>query len=164
MADRSVHVDYSSLKAGLLMLSDDMKRRSAFLASAAGARVIQKLAIQNAKTVPSGDVPGLVDTGALIRNIAIARQKVQKGGTYYPYHVGVRHGTKKQIKTNNDPWYWWMHEFGWTDRKGVKHKASFLVPAIAASPASSFNAIRASLARSIARAAKAAANRAAGKK
>jgi hypothetical protein len=60
----------------------------------------------------------------LIRNIAIAR--VNTGNPLvFAYDVGVRHGTRKQMKQTkaagknvNDPWYWFLHEFGFHDRGG----------------------------------------------
>lgn len=144
------YVDFSDLQKALNEMGLDMQTKAGFNAAAAGARAVQKKAIQNAKTVPSGRIPGLVDTGALVKNIAIARRPVT-AGVYFPYHIGVRHGTKKQMKTGNDPWYWWLLEFGYTDRGGGRHKFPFLMPAVASSQMEAFVAIRKSLERSLKR-------------
>ena len=145
------YVDFSDLQKGLNEMALDMQTKAGYRAASAGARVVQRKAIANAKSVPSGKKPGLVDTGALVKNIAIARRPVGNGGSYFPYHIGVRHGTKKQIKTGNDPWYWWLLEFGFTDRGGQRHKFPFLVPAIASSNQAALEAIRRSLQSSLKR-------------
>jgi HK97 gp10 family phage protein len=75
---------------------------------------VRKLAIENARTnFQEG-------TGALFRNIA--RKKIRVGNTKMGYTVGVRHGTrfqkgqsKKAGRNVNDPWYWWILEFGTND-------------------------------------------------
>lgn len=67
---------------------------------------------------------GIVDTGALVDNIAM---KKIRDGSRLGYTVGVRHGTRSQVKKGNDPWYWFLHEFG------TVHMAArpFLRPAFA---------------------------------
>lgn len=74
---------------------------------------------------------GLKKTGALIKNIAIKREKTEPGVAQY--HLGVRHGRNlsKKDKSNSalkvkggrivsaavdDPYYWRFHELGWTPR------------------------------------------------
>jgi HK97 gp10 family phage protein len=52
-------------------------------------------------------------TGALFRNIA--RKRMKKSSTLIGYTVGVKHGGKKQKATGDDPWYWWILEFGTND-------------------------------------------------
>jgi HK97 gp10 family phage protein len=72
---------------------------------------------------------GLLRTGALIRNIAIKRERTPE--SLVQYHLGVRHGrdlTRKQKSTGrvtvnkagrivkryeNDPYYWRFHELGY---------------------------------------------------
>ncbi|MFC7518696.1 HK97-gp10 family putative phage morphogenesis protein [Herbaspirillum sp. GCM10030257] len=69
---------------------------------------------------------GLLKTGALINNIAIKREKTPDG--IAQYHLGERHGRdlgrkaeKKLVvgksgrivtRRENDPFYWFYHEFG----------------------------------------------------
>jgi hypothetical protein len=75
-----------------------------------------------------------MQSGALVRNIVIARLKTPP--LTYGYVVGVRHGTKKQMKQTkaagsnvNDPWYWFLHEFGFTGRSGqIVGPRPFLTP------------------------------------
>ena len=85
-----------------------------------------------------------IGSGALLRNIAIARIK-SVSPLAFIYDVGVRHGTKKQIKQTkahrkntgnasargiNDPWYWRLHEFGFHNRGGGEvGPRPFLTPA-----------------------------------
>lgn len=72
---------------------------------------------------------GLLETGALSR--AIAFKKFRKTATLLGYTVGVRHGkriTKSQRNLKDDPWYWWMHEFGTVNLPA----RPFLRPAFAA--------------------------------
>jgi hypothetical protein len=74
---------------------------------------------------------GLKQTGALLKNIAIKREKTEAGVAQY--HLGVRHGRNltKKAKSNSalkvkgsrivsaavdDPYYWRFHELGWTPR------------------------------------------------
>jgi HK97 gp10 family phage protein len=52
---------------------------------------------------------GLVASGDMLENVAIKRLVE---GTRRGYTVGVRAGTPKQIKTGNDPYYWWWVHFG----------------------------------------------------
>jgi hypothetical protein len=79
---------------------------------------------------------GLLRTGALIRNIALAR--INTGNSLvFAYDIGVRHGTRKQGKQTkgagvnfNDPWYWFLHEFGFTNRAGGQvGPTPFITPA-----------------------------------
>lgn len=79
------------------------------------------------------------DTGALFRNIAIARNTKDSSPLSFVYDVGVRHGSRKQKKQTkaegrnvNDPYYWFMHEFGYTHRGGGQvGPTPFLTPAFA---------------------------------
>jgi HK97 gp10 family phage protein len=78
------------------------------------AKDVWKLAVANAE---ANFTPR---SGALFRNIA--RKKIQKNSTWMGYTVGVRHGSKRQQgqtrkagRNVNDPWYWWILEFGTND-------------------------------------------------
>jgi hypothetical protein len=102
-------------------MDEDVRKRLGYRAVARMQRATKEDAIKNAYA------EGLLDGGALIRNIAIAR--INTGSSLsFIYDVGVRHGTKKQTKQTkaaganvNDPWYWFLHEFGFTDRGGRHH-------------------------------------------
>jgi hypothetical protein len=48
-------------------------------------------------------------SGDLIRNIAQKRIRI---GTKVGYTVGVRANTRRQIKSGNNPFYWWWVHFG----------------------------------------------------
>lgn len=99
-------------------LHDDLKMKAAAAAVAGGARLVANEAKKNARS------QGLELSGALLENIAIKREKT--GRDKIQYNVGVRHGsksknarkvvryrgTRKQISYENDPFYWWFHEFG----------------------------------------------------
>lgn len=100
------------------VLHDDLKFKAAASAVASGARVVANAAKKNARA------QGLELSGALIENIAVKRNKT--GRDKIQYNVGVRHGrkskntreivqyrgTKKKVTYENDPFYWWFHEFG----------------------------------------------------
>ncbi len=104
-------------------LRDDMKFKTAQRMVASAGSVLKKEAASIAQS------KGLKKSGAMIRNIAIKRErKAPEGVTQY--HLGVRHGRhlgngKKVIKylalnkrgrvvtrRENDPFYWWFIEFG----------------------------------------------------
>jgi len=92
---------------------DEKSRTKIGNAAAGGAAYILREASRK-----QAEENGLFKTGALIKNIAMAREPA-RGGLEFSYTVGVRHGTKKQIKQTkaagsnvNDPWYWYLHEFG----------------------------------------------------
>jgi HK97 gp10 family phage protein len=85
-----------------------VKDRIAYAGAGAGARVLKDAAVTQAVS------NGLVDTGALVGGIAFAKIKTSGNGQY-TYVVGVRHGkkrSKQQKADEDDPWYWWFHEFG----------------------------------------------------
>lgn len=99
-------------------LHDDLKLKAAAAAVAGGARLVANEAKKNAQA------QGLELSGALLENIAIKREKT--GRDRIQYNVGVRHGSKsknarkivqyryikKVVTYENDPFYWWFHEFG----------------------------------------------------
>jgi len=99
-------------------------------------------AVARVMRATKADAEGILDShhfqgnGAMRRNIAIARIK-SSSPLAMIYDVGVRHGTKKQIKqtkaegrNTNDPWYWVLHEFGFHDRSGKEvGPRPFMTPA-----------------------------------
>ena len=94
------------LTRALEALNEKVKKKILRSAVVAGAAVVKKRAKQIAKS------KGIEDTGALIRNIA-AKVERQRSDTYAQINIGVRHGKpKKGAKNQDDPWYWWQHEFG----------------------------------------------------
>lgn len=127
-------------------------------ATAAGARVIAKQAKVNAKA------HGLVASGALVKNIAIKRDKGAKAQTVQ-YNIGVRHGrharkTERIAQRSksggityryiNDPFYWWFWELGHNNPRTKKfEKKPFIAPAIEGKQKESIQAMRDRLRKSI---------------
>ena len=96
----------AELTRALEALDEKVKKKLLRQSVVAGAQVIKKRAKRIAKT------KGIEDTGATIRNIAGKVEK-QRSDTYAQINIGVRHGKpKKGAKNQDDPWYWWQHEFG----------------------------------------------------
>lgn len=120
---------------GLKEFQDNLKKltskeveKLAFQSALAGAGVVRNLAKRNLRQ------QGLVDTGALLKNIAVAR--VKKNGVA-TYQIGVRTGRKARgakrvigrgarVSYTDDPFYWWFHEFG-TSKMPAR---PFLIPAL----------------------------------
>jgi len=123
MADAELKLEgFKELGEALRQLDSEMRSTIGFRAFSRLQRQTKDDAVKNAYA------EGLLGpSGALIRNIAIAR--INTGSSLsFIYDFCVRHGTKKQIKQSkfagknvNDPWYWFLHEFGYHDRAGVEH-------------------------------------------
>ena len=118
-------------------LSRETQDKLGFRGAAAASRVVRKSAQDNILSY------GLVDTGALIGNVAIARQQVH--GLSFSYDIGVRHGSVKQIREDDDPFYWFMLEFGTVKRPGTP----FLTLAFEQEKDASLEAMRTVLSRGI---------------
>jgi HK97 gp10 family phage protein len=131
---------------GLRELLDNLDKVGVTVRAAAGGAVnaaaqeVKKRAIENARA------QGLVSTGALVKNIAVKRQRGTPA-TRFEYHIGVRHGkeaknTQKiairgkdgsiRFEYENDPFYWWFWEIGHYNVFLRKHVAAkpFLRPAM----------------------------------
>lgn len=108
------------LEQALQGLEKKLATKIARRAVARGAGVIRAEARTRAKA------QGLVNSGALVKNIALKRE-TKTARTRTEYHVGVRHGAqaknarKIQVRERsgklrtlyqNDPFYWWFWEFG----------------------------------------------------
>ena len=94
------------LAEALSKLGEKVRKKITRRAVVAGAQVVKKRAKEIAKT------KGIEDTGALIRNIAGKVEK-QRSPDYVQINIGVRHGKpKKNAKRQDDPFYWFFHEFG----------------------------------------------------
>ena len=94
------------LAFALSKLGDNVRKKITRRAVTAGAQVVKKRAKEIAKS------KGIQDTGALIRNIAGKVEK-QTSPDYVQINIGVRHGKpKKNAKRQDDPFYWFFHEFG----------------------------------------------------
>ena len=122
------------------------------IAAAAGATIVKREAVSIAR------VQGLVDTGALVKNIAIKRER----GTpknIHEYHIGVRHGAsakaaqriavrnrdgKIKFQWTNNPFYWWFWEFGHYNGFLKRHVAArpFIRPAMEAKQGEVMGAIK----------------------
>lgn len=118
----------SELTNAFKLLSTDLQKKTGRQMVAAAANVVRKQAKTNAQS------QGLVKSGALVKNIAIKRDKNAPANTIQ-YNVGVRHGRelgngKKVIKylarsksgrvitkRKDDPFYWRFLEFGTKDIK-----------------------------------------------
>ena len=135
----------NELMTRLVELKTDVGAKLTYRAASAAARVVRNAARQNAEDV------GLNDSGALIRNITVARSK-EFSPPIVAYAVGVRHGTKKQIKDDNDPFYWWMWEFGHHNRfTGRFERRPFMIPALENNKGNALYAMEMVIARGIKR-------------
>lgn len=113
------------LRKSFAGLRDEMKMKTALRMVASAGGVLRTEAKRIAQS------RGLRKTGAMIRNIAIKRERRAPAGTTQ-YHLGVKHGRdlgKRAIKYlaigsrgkrrgrvvtryKNDPYYWFMVNFG----------------------------------------------------
>lgn len=131
------------LRSAFAEISDDMKTKTSRQMVAAAGGVLRK----EARNLAQGQ--GLRLTGALIRNIAIKREKTPEGLTQY--HLGVRHGrdmgrsAEKKLVVGkngrvtsvyvNDPFYWSFLEKGRNVYGGNgRRKRSSLVGRVEATP------------------------------
>jgi hypothetical protein len=109
-------------------------------ATNAAAQVVKREAVVIAR------MQGLVETGALVKNIAVARER----GTppdYFEYHIGVRHGREAKgaqkiavrgkdgrirFEYTDDPFYWWFWEIRPLQRLPARHvpRRPFMRPAM----------------------------------
>jgi HK97 gp10 family phage protein len=101
----------NELAASMKALSREVQDHLAYRAAYGAARNVVKSAQANIVSY------GLVDTGALIGNVATAR--MPPAGLSFSYQIGVRHGTRRQRKEQDDPYYWWWLEFGTVKRPGT---------------------------------------------
>lgn len=147
---------------GLAELLDNLKEldrninSEARIAAAAGAQLVKKEAVLIARA------QGLVDTGALVKNIAIKREP-GTSKTWHEYHIGVRHGReakaaeriavrnhdgKIKFEWTNNPFYWWFWEFGHYNGFLKRHVAArpFIRPAMEHKQGEVLDAMKARLA------------------
>lgn len=106
------------LLKNLKSLHEDLQEKAARSAVSAAASLVSREAKKTARA------QGLEKTGALIANISTKRIKTRSG--LVRYDVKVRNGssaknakktvqykgTRKIVRYENDPYYWWWHEFG----------------------------------------------------
>lgn len=121
-------------------------------AANAGAQVVKREAVVIAR------MQGLVDTGALVKNIAVKRER-GTAKNIFEYHVGVRHGReakaaeriavrgrdgKIHFQWTNNPFYWWFWEFGHYNGFLKRHVPArpFIRPALTGKQADVFDAIK----------------------
>lgn len=130
MAGNTKLIGIEGLQTKFLELRQDMAIKTARRMVASGGGVLRTEARAIAQS------HGLKKSGALIRNIAIKRERNAPSGTEQ-YNLGVRHGRdlgngKKVIKylevgksgrvvtrRQNDPFYWKFLEFDTKNRKGT---------------------------------------------
>lgn len=120
-----------------LGVSERSARRGAVNAA---AQVVKRQAVENARA------QGLVETGALVKNIAVKRER-NTSPTWTEYHVGVRSGGQAKgaekiavrgkdgtirFEYTNNPFYWHMWEFGHYNVLLRRHVAAraFMRPAM----------------------------------
>ncbi len=110
------------------------------VAANAAAQVVKKEAVRLAR------MQGLVDTGALVKNIAVKRER-DAPKNIKDYHIGVRHGAeakgaqriairnregKIRFEWTDNPFYWWFWEFGFFNKWLNRHMPArpFMRPAM----------------------------------
>jgi HK97 gp10 family phage protein len=130
-------------------------------ATNAAAQEVKKQAVANARA------QGLVNTGALVNNIAVKRERGTPANIT-EYHIGVRHGKEAkgaqkiavrgrdgsiQFEYVNDPFYWWFWELGHYNVLLRRHVAAraFLRPAMASKAPDLLEVMRKQLAERIER-------------
>lgn len=124
MAGNTKILGIAGLQSKFLELRQDMTLKTARRMVASGGSVLKK----EAKAIAQSH--GFKKSGALIRNIAIKRERDAPTGMEQ-YNLGVRHGrdlTKKarensplelrkgRVRYADDPFYWSFLEFGWIPR------------------------------------------------
>lgn len=164
---------FDELKRNLAALDYDVQTKMGRTAAAAGAYVIVREARRLVKSGSFTKVEkgpdgartetaktGLVLTRALLENIAAKRERNPTPGTVR-FSVGVRHGkkaknarksvtysgTKKSVSYENDPFYWFMLEFGTSKMKAKP----FLRPAFEGQKEKAVNTIAQRLRRNLER-------------
>lgn len=100
------------LEAAFKELRLDAKERASFSAVLAGTVPIRRQIRRNIIDAQ------LVNTGAMMSQVAPLRDPPR--GTEISYQIGIR-GRRATKKAPQDPWYWWLQEFGYTDRGGRHH-------------------------------------------
>jgi HK97 gp10 family phage protein len=135
---------FNEMVKTLLELKEDVGKKAIYMASSAAARVVRNNARKNAQAA-------FTDPDVLVKNIVVGRSK-EFTPPVVAYEVGVRHGTVKQIKEDNDPYYWFMWEFGHNNLFTRRfERKPFMVPAIEMSRADALAAMEKSIARAIRR-------------
>ena len=125
-------------------------------AANAGAQVVKRAAVVNAR------MQKLEDSGALLKNIAVKREK-GTARNIYEYHVGVRHGPetkgaqriavrshdgKIHFQWTDNPFYWWFWEFGHYNGFLKRHVPArpFIRPALSSNTSQVLDAMKIRLA------------------
>lgn len=138
MAGKTTIIGIEGLRGKFLELRQDMAQKTSRRMVAAAGGVLKK----EAKAIAQSK--GLKISGALIRNIAIKRERNAPEGTEQ-YNLGVRHGrdlgkrhttylaySKRKervvIRRENDPFYWRFIEFGHKIIARASGKTGFVEP------------------------------------
>lgn len=146
----------AQLHAALIKHGADVDRRISRVMVASAGRVVK----DEAKKIAASKLT--IRSGALLRNIAIKRERTPEGVTQY--NLGVRHGRdlgrKAETKLGvgrsgrivkqyvNDPFYWRFHELG-TKRLP---KRDFIAPALENKRDAAIDAMGERLAKELAKA------------
>lgn len=123
------------LKAALLAIPRELRRRALRNALAAGARAVRDEARRRAPVLKASTYAGssairrgVRKPGTLQKAIIVRTSKVARRAGNIGVFVNVRpaKGGNRGAKSPNDPYYWRWQEFGWTSRGGDKPGARFL--------------------------------------
>lgn len=106
------------LKAALLAIPRELRRRALRNALAAGARLVQRAARANAPVIKASDPAvrqGRRKPGTMRKAISVRTSKIAKRAGDVGVFVNVRPAKKGQRGGRNplDPFYWRWQEFGW---------------------------------------------------
>lgn len=106
------------LKAALLAIPRELRRRALRNALAAGARIVQREARRHAPVIKPGDPAvrqGRRKPGTMRKAISVRTSKIARRAGDVGVFVNVRPAKKGQRGGRNplDPFYWRWQEFGW---------------------------------------------------
>ncbi len=123
------------LKAALLAIPRELRRRALRNALAAGARAVRDEAKRRAPVLKvstyagaSAIRRGVRKPGTLQKAIVVRTSKIARRAGNVGVFVNVRpaKGGNRGAKSPNDPYYWRWQEFGWNGPGGAKPGARFL--------------------------------------
>ncbi len=165
--DTTVHIaGLKELLQGLSALPFELGKGAIYTALGGAARIVRQQAIANAPQLAASDpavLAGRRKSGTLKRAIRASRSKINKGqnGLWEiilrvkplkkRQRLKFKQATGKQGRDNpDDPYYWWLVEFGTRYRQATP----FLRPAFAQTKDAQLRAIRERMAAGLQRAAR----------
>lgn len=123
------------LKAALLAIPRELRRRALRTALAAGARAVRDEAKRRAPVLKTSTYfgssairrgtrkPGTLQKAIVVRTSKLARRA---GNVGVFVNVKPAKGGNRGAKSPNDPYYWRWQEFGWRSAGGSKPGVAFL--------------------------------------